>query len=124
METFEEKQFDFSEWGAFFAFGNKQLEEWRWSTDIKDLIDLWNWLIAKKSNYKEMLEAFDKHNKEQSELKVSTIWLEKIIKYELNNYECNYLWYIEDNVYEVLAEYWANKELVNSIFKRQWKTTF
>ena len=124
METFKEKQFNFSKWGAFFAFSNKQLEEWRWSTELKDLIDLWWWFIAKKSNYKEMLEALEKHGEEQRQLRIKAIWLEKIIKYELNNYECNYLWYIEDNVYEVLAEYWASKELVDSIFKRQWKTTF
>ncbi len=60
---YQEKDFDFSKYWAFFAFWDKQFEEAKeeWLT-ISDYVDVnMGWLIAKKSNYKEMLKAFKEH---------------------------------------------------------------
>jgi len=120
--AFTQKQFDFWKYKAFFCFGNEQFKKAKeeyWIDDKEKLIDLWGWLIALKSNYKEMMKAFDLHNKTEKERRKKEQWAEKIITYELNNYECFYLWYISDDAMEVLKNYWYKEKQIIKIFNKK-----
>jgi len=118
---YEQKDFDFSKYKAFFAFGREQLEEWMEKNNIKsrnDLISLSMWLVALKSNYKEMLEDMSEHYKQERLRRIKEVGKEWIIKYELANYESYYTGEIDDAL-EVLEEYWYTREDVLKVFNEQ-----
>jgi len=116
--TYKIKDFDFSKWKAFFAFEEKQLNEARerlWISKDEKLVSLGMWLIALKSNYKEMIEAMNKHYKEEAERRKKLQTKEEIIEYELRNYEAYYTWNISDTV-EVVKEYWFTEQDVLKVY--------
>jgi hypothetical protein len=116
MIQFEPKNFDFWEWGAFFAFSNKRFEEQK--QEGEKYISFDGGLLAKKSNYKEMFNALNQHDKSEKKRRASEMWLDAIIKYELNNHEVYYTWDIQD-AWEVLEWYWATLDRVRDIFFRE-----
>ena len=120
MNTFIKKDFDFWQWGAFFAFDNETIEKERWWTPREKLINLWMWLIAMKSNYKEMMKDFDLHNKNEIERRKKEIWIDNIIIYELNNYEVFYSWDLEE-VFCILKQYWIEEKKIIEVYEKEFK---
>jgi len=114
--TFEKRDFDFSKYGAFFCFWDKQFEEK--SEKWVKYVNLWAGLIARKDNYKEVVEKFNKHCEDEKKRRTEEQWLESIIKYELNNHEVYYTGDLTD-VMEILKEYWAEEEEVRKIFLKE-----
>ena len=116
---YKQKEFDFWKHKAFFAFSSKQLEDAKKKFNISDdeqLVDMnmW-WLICVKKNAKEMLKAMNEHYKNEEERRKKEEWKEKIIKYELANYECYLICDISEAVERVKA-YWYTYEDVKKIY--------
>jgi hypothetical protein len=115
---YKKKDFDFSKFWGFFAFSNEQFNENKSKLEKWDkYVSLFGGLLWKKSNYKEMLKAFDLHNEEDKKRRIKEEWLNKIILYELNNHECFYINDIDDNVFDLLKEYGATEEQIIKIYK-------
>ncbi len=115
---YKEKEFNFDKYWAFFAFGKNQLEEWLKGEDLFNFVTI-NFipgLVARRENYKEMLEDLENHYENERKKRLKIEWKEKVILYELRNHECFYVWEVEERVFEVLALYWITKEEVLKVF--------
>ncbi len=102
------------ELGAFFAFNNPQYKE-----GCKDgvlYISMGNGLFCPEDKVKDLIEKTDIIYQESIRLRLRAFGLEKIIEYELINYECFYLGEVPDNVYSLLLMYGAKKKDVDRVF--------
>ena len=115
---FIQKQFDFTPYWAFFAFGQKQFEQWLAWRNPNDIVSCWNWLYAPEDLAKQMLEDFHAHNESERLRRLEEVWLKNIILYELNNHECYYSEDIEDAL-PILEWYGATADQVRALFKNR-----
>lgn len=114
---YTEKRFDFSAYGAFYAFGEKQLEEELKGNNINDYYVTDYWLYYRKDNWKEMFDAFKKHGENERKRRVKEEGLENIIKYELNNHEAYYTWNLSDAI-DALSYYWVDEKEVKKVYDK------
>jgi len=85
---YKTQDFDFSKRWAFFAFGNKQYDEQ--AQEWVEYVNVWMGLIARKDNYKEMLQAMENHYQAERDKRKEIEGIDNIILYEYNNHECDY----------------------------------
>ena len=117
---YKEKDFDFSQYGAFFAFSDSQLNEGikKHGGKKDDYVSLSGGLCAKKTNAKGLWKKFAEFNKLERLERVKHDGLNSIIKYELSNYESYYTGDITEAL-NVLKEYGATQEQVQKIFDEE-----
>ena len=105
---------------AFFAFSNKQILEGMAKNNIKDqseLCHLFAGLIAPKKNAKAIFEGLKLINHKKNQSIKALKDLDKVIDYELSNYECYYTGDIA-TAYEVLKDYGVSKERVIEVYNK------
>lgn len=90
---YEKIEFDFSKYWAIFCFWKEQFEQKR--VEWVQYADCWYWLLAPKDVAKQMIQDFDHHNREEAKRRLEIMWIDAIIRYEYNNYECEYAFDIE-----------------------------
>lgn len=115
--TFQKKDFDLGKYGAFFAFSDDQFKKWIWDNDPKDYATISSlaWLVVRKDTVEQMMKDWANHDTAEKERRLQEEWLEKIIQYELANYECYYTGSIEEAM-PTLRFYWATEDQVYKVF--------
>ena len=110
----------------FFAFSDKQFEEWKANDKtIDDYVWLWiGWMCCPKENAKEFLEQHEKLIEAGIQQDIKENWIEKIIERELINHEAYYTGEIEDTI-DALSSYNVSYEQVKKIYidtyEENWK---
>lgn len=115
----EDKQTElFNKLWIFFAFSDKQFEEWK--KEWVEYVSLWSWIICPKDN---VIQFWDEHMKIieqwiQEDIKENGI--EWIIERELINHEAYYVWKIDDTV-DALSEYNIPREKIVEVYKNTYE---
>lgn len=113
---YERKDFDFSKWGAFFAFGQKQFDEQK--EDGVKYVSLGAGLLARKDNAKEMLKALKQFSKDERQRELDIKGKDGIIRYELDNHEAFYTSDIDATV-EAVEGYGITREEVRKVYNQE-----
>lgn len=104
---------------VFWAFSNKQFEANR--TPLKEwekYVSIWHWWYVPKSNARTYIDAVDALYDEWIKELKENFSAEEIIRYELDNHECFYVWDIE-NALPVLEDYWFLREHIDAVFRKR-----
>ena len=109
---------NFKQFWAFFAFSNSQFEEKRDKT--KEYISLWAWLICPKDTKEELKKYLNEWQKWHDKRMIEKYWIDRIIKYQLNNHECFYTWDIEDVLF-LIDQYGCTKDDIIRVYKQEKK---
>ena len=104
----------FKKYGAFFAFSKTQFEEEK--VEGVNYVSNGTGMIVPKNNYKALMEEMDEIHRNGIKQDIEENGIEKIIKRELANYECDYTGEIEDAV-EALEDYGITYEQVLNVFR-------
>lgn len=120
LSEYTDKPFSklWEETGAFFAFSNEQFDKAK--VEGVKYVSLGAGMIAPKDKAKFVLDEIDRIHEEQKKKWVNDYGVERIIKYELGNYESYYTYDIS-NALEVLLGYeiGITKEQVVKIFQQE-----
>lgn len=110
---YKTKDFDFDARGCFFAFGDKQFDEQKKEGVEYESTSIG--LICPKGTAGKVLKELSEFNKKEEEKRIEHFGLERIIAYELGNYECYYTgeW---QQVFEMYKDYGATSEMVREIY--------
>ena len=104
----------FNELGAFFAFGQKQLDEQKKEDII--YLNLGSGLICPSSKANELIDRIEDIHKKAINQRLEDYGIEKIIQYELSNYECQISMDYSD-AFDVLQDYGVTEEQMKKQFK-------
>ncbi len=108
----------FNQFGAIFAFSQKQFDEQKKENVIYVNIGLG--LLCPKENAKKCIESINEISKEKVSLDLKYNSKESIIKRELYNREAFYTGELDDTI-EALCEYPFTKEEIYKVFKEEYK---
>lgn len=109
---YQKQDFKFSEYGWIFAFSKQQFDEAK--QEWVEYVNCWLWLLAPKDKAKEMIKEFDKHTKQEIQKALEIDWIDKIIKYEYNNHECDRSGDIEPLQF-LVDDYWTTREHIKKV---------
>lgn len=104
----------FEKTGSFFAFSKKQLD--RQKKEGVEYTSLGYGMICPKDNAVELINGLDSINSDAIKLRINEYGINKIIQYELGNYECQITMDYSD-AYDVLKEYGVNDGQMRQQFK-------
>lgn len=112
----------FKRLGIFFAFSDKQFEEWKAKDKtVDDYVWLWiGGMCCPKENAKEFLEQHEKLIEAGIQQDIKENWIEKIIERELINHEAYYTGEIEDTI-DALSSYDVSYEQVKEVYKNTYE---
>ena len=110
----QEKQTEvFNNYGAFFAFSEKQLNEKK--QDGVKYSSLGSGLICPKGKGKELMDALETIYNDAIKQDIAENGKDKIIERELGNYECYYTYDLEDAIAAV-KDYNFTADDVKAVF--------
>lgn len=112
---YKQQEFNFSTYGAFFAFWKDQFDEKK--VDWVKYVDCGLWLVAPANIAHQMMIDFDNHNKNEHKKSLEIDGIDKIIEYQLSNHECYYTRDLEP-VQWLIETYWTTQEYIREIFNK------
>jgi len=110
------KQFNLEPYGAFFAFGDKQLNE-KIKGSKNNYCSLGGGLVCLKDKSLSLLQDMNKFGEVEVKNRIKADWIEAIIKYELGNHEAWYTWSIDDTL-DSLDWYGVTYKQVLEVYKK------
>lgn len=121
MKKYEKQEFDFSKWGAFFAFSTEQFEQQKKQGVEYEGLD--GGLICPKGTGQALWQAFKEHTQKESQKRLEIEGIEQIIRYELANHEVYYTGEL-DSVDWLIEEFGTTKEQIREIYNKYKKEDF